>query len=166
MAQRMRVATIVALFFIVVFWKLSAWPGLREFVIEIGEIDLGVDDEHVFLLSDLPTEEMVIGLAIPVPDRATRTGELKSGPIGSITLAMSLVDKSGHEVFSHEGTLRREWVWSRGAGSPDGGVFVWGLGTHFTPGWFESYELRLSVSPFSETPAVEARVIATGGGWK
>jgi hypothetical protein len=140
-------------------------------MVEIGAIDLSVARAYRFSLCDLPREQLILGLAIPVPERSDQLRDpvsfVKSSDVGTVSIGLRAVDPEGRQLYAHQGRLKDRWIWSFGATSPDGASFVYWLGPDAMPVEARDYELLLTVEPGSlQDISATAQIMATGGGWK
>jgi hypothetical protein len=164
--------------------------AIDRYVLDLGKIQLNRKGEYSYFISNLPQEEMTVGLGIT--DDVSFTDNLKDKLKVKfpITIKIKLTNGEGKIVINEEGALH-DWVWDFISGTnyhfvykpgqvteiktgenstysrPTGVKADAGWGTYFTPRKRESYKLTVAVFPTGNARIARmANVQVKGGGWK
>jgi hypothetical protein len=136
----------------------------ERYVLDLGKIQLNRKGEYSYFMSNLPQEEMTVGLGIT--DDVSFTDNLKDKLKDKfpITIKIKLTNGEGKTVINEEGALH-DWAWVFISGTNY--HFVYGRGTYFTPRKREPYKLTVAVFPTGNARSAQmANVQVKGGGWK
>ena len=169
-----------------VFSDKGVLAAHERYVLDLGKIQLNRKGEYSYFMSNLPQEEMTVGLDITV-DGSINDNLKDKFPI---TIQIKLTNGEGKIVIKEEGALH-DWAWSEIRGEKHHFIFMRGQekeiktgettstfkltgvkaddgwGTYFTPRKHESYKLTVTVFPTGNAGSAQmANVQVKGGGWK